>query len=130
MRQGLPFLLLALSFAMSCVHADEGSSDPATARQAEPEQRLSGSELQRKEPSDQLRAAVTDADANAERAQLAQLRRENQQLRMQLEHVQPQQMRWLNDQQQWFAVGGGVGVLGFLLGVLTTRSRRRRQWLN
>ncbi|MBA1277774.1 MULTISPECIES: hypothetical protein [Pseudomonadaceae] len=124
MRQGLPSLLLALSFAISCVHADEGSPDPTAARQAGLEQRLSENELQRNEPSNG--PGITDA----ERAQLAQLRRENQQLRLQLQHGQPQQKRWLNDQQQWFAVGGGVGVLGFLLGVLTTRGRRRRQWLN
>ena len=50
---------------------------------------------------------------------------------MQLEQEQAKaQPQLLNDQQQWFAVGGGVGVLGFLLGVLTTRGRRRRQWLN
>ncbi len=123
MRQGLPSLLLALSFAMSYVHADEGSSDPAAARQTGLEQHLPEDERQRREPSDGPGITVTDA-------QLAQLRRENQQLRMQLQRVQPQQTRWLNDQQQWFAVGGGVGVLGFLLGVLTTRGRRRRQWLN
>ncbi|MCQ4287842.1 hypothetical protein NA647_10410 [Pseudomonas stutzeri] len=126
MRQGLPFLLLALSFAMSYVHADEGSSDPAAARPAGLEQRLPEDDLQRGEASDDSGITFTDA----ERAQLAQLRRQNQQLRTQLQRVQPQQTRWLNDQQQWFAIGGGVGVLGFLLGVLTTRGRRRRQWLN
>ena len=69
--------------------------------------------------------------ANAERAQLAHLRKENHRLRMQLQQGQStEQPPLLNDQQQWFAVGGGVGVLGFLLGVLTTRGRRRRQWLN
>lgn len=126
MRQGLPSLLLALSFAMSYVHADEGSSDPSAARPAGLEQRLIEDELQRSEPSAGSGMTVTDA----ERAQLAQLRRENGQLRLQLQQAQPQQTRWLNDQQQWFAVGGGVGMLGFLLGVLTTRGRRRRQWLN
>lgn len=122
MRQGLPFLLLTLSFAMSYVHADEGSPDRTAARQAGLEQTLSENELQRKELSDD--PGITDA----ERAQLTQLRRENRQLRLQL--AQPQQTPWLNDQQQWFAIGGGVGVLGFLLGVLITRGRRRRQWLN
>ena len=35
----------------------------------------------------------------------------------------------LNEQQQWFAVGGAAGVTSFLLGLLVTRGRRRRQWL-
>ena len=67
------------------------------------------------------------------RDRLVRLRQENKRLRMQLEQEQAKaqpQPQLLNEQQQWFAVGGGVGVLGFLLGVLTTRGRRRRQWLN
>jgi len=77
-----------------------------------------------------LKEDLSAADT-AGQAQLARLRQENQRLRMQLEQEQIEaQPQLLNDQQQWFAVGGGVGVLGFLLGVLTTRGRRRRQWLN
>jgi hypothetical protein len=126
MRQGSLFLLMTLSFAMP-VHAEEDTTDPAAERQTELEQRLSENGLQREHLNSRLDTAITDA----ERAQLAQLRRENQRLRMQLQQGQPKvQPQLLNDQQQWFAVGGGVGVLGFLLGVLTTRGRRRRQWLN
>ena len=78
-----------------------------------------------------LSTGLDTAIADAERAQLSHLRQENHRLRMQLQQGQPKlQPPLLNDQQQWFAVGGGVGVLGFLLGVLTTRGRRRRQWLN
>jgi len=36
----------------------------------------------------------------------------------------------LSEEQKWFAVGGSVGVASFLLGLLVTRGRRRRQWLN
>ena len=127
MRQGSLSLLLIASFAMPLVHAEEGTTDPTTERRTELEQRLSENELRREELSGSLDIAVTDA----ERAQLARLRQENHRLRMQLQQAQPKaQPQLLNDQQQWFAVGGGVGVLGFLLGVLTTRGRRRRQWLN
>lgn len=127
MRQGSLSLLLIMSFAMLSVHAEEGTTDPTTERRTELEQRLSENELRREKLSGSLDIAVTDA----ERAQLASLRQENHRLRMQLQQAQPKaQPQLLNDQQQWFAVGGGVGVLGFLLGVLTTRGRRRRQWLN
>ncbi|NKQ11739.1 hypothetical protein [Pseudomonas sp. SST3] len=126
MRQGSLSLLLIASFAMPLVHAEEGTTDPTTERRTELEQRLSENELRREELSGSL-GTVTDA----ERTQLAQLTQENHRLRMQLQQAQPNaQPQLLNDQQQWFAVGGGVGVLGFLLGVLTTRGRRRRQWLN
>ncbi|HCJ27928.1 MAG TPA: hypothetical protein DHV63_01160 [Pseudomonas sp.] len=127
MRQGSLFLLFALSFAIPFAHAEQGTTDPTTERQAELEQRLSANEQRREELNDSVGATGTDA----ERAQLAHLRQENHRLRMQLQQGQPKaQPHLLNDQQQWFAVGGGVGVLGFLLGVLTTRGRRRRQWLN
>ncbi len=130
MRQGSLTLLLFLSVAMPLVNAEEGPIDPSAERpQVELEERLSDNELQPEAPNDSLSMAITDA----ERAQLAHLRQENHRLRMQLQQVQPKaqpQPQLLNDQQQWFAVGGGVGVLGFLLGVLTTRGRRRRQWLN
>lgn len=126
MRQGSLSLLLIVSFAMPAVHAEEGTTVPTTERRTELEQRLSENQLQREALASSL-GTVTDA----ERKQLAQLTQENHRLRMQLQQAQPNaQPQLLNDQQQWFAVGGGVGVLGFLLGVLTTRGRRRRQWLN
>ncbi|MCQ4311599.1 hypothetical protein NAV33_06785 [Pseudomonas stutzeri] len=127
MRQGSLSLLLALSLFTPLLHAEEGAADPLTERQAELEQPLIEDERQREELNDNLDTAATDA----EQAQLAQLIQENRHLRMQLQQEQSKaQPQLLNDQQQWFAVGGGVGVLGFLLGVLTTRGRRRRQWLN
>ena len=132
MRQGSLSLLFVLSVAMPLANAEEGAIDSSTEQQqVELEERQSDNALQPEAPNDSLSTAITDA----ERAQLAHLRQENHRLRMQLQQAQPKaqpqpQTRLLNDQQQWFAVGGGVGVLGFLLGVLTTRARRRRQWLN
>lgn len=125
MRQGQLSLLVILSIAMPFVHAEEGITVPVTEQTTEVMQPPPDSSLQ------QEKANADIAIVNAERAQLAHLRKENHRLRMQLQQGQSTvQPPVLNDQQQWFAVGGGVGVLGFLLGVLTTRGRRRRQWLN
>lgn len=127
MRQGPLLLLLILSLSTPLLQADEAVNEPVLDRQAQLEQRLSENLEQRNALKDDLEAAASAAG----RAQLTRLRQENQRLRMQLEQGQSKvQPQLLNDQQQWFAVGGGVGVLGFLLGVLTTRGRRRRQWLN
>jgi hypothetical protein len=126
MRQGSLSLLLALSLSTPLLHAEEGAADPLT-EQAELEQPLLENERPREELNDSLGTAATDA----EQTQLTQLSQENRRLRMQLQQEQSKaQPQLLSDQQQWFAVGGGVGVLGFLLGVLTARGRRRRQWLN
>ena len=52
-------------------------------------------------------------------------------MRLQLQAEQTKELpAMLNEQQQWFAVGGAVGVISFTLGLLVTRGRRRRQWLN
>jgi ElaB/YqjD/DUF883 family membrane-anchored ribosome-binding protein len=129
MRQGLLCLPLVLMLATPSLQAEEALIEQIPDRQAELEDSLSENLQQREALNDNLEAKASAAG----QAQLARLRQENQRLRMQLEQVQLQpqaQPQLLNDQQQWFAVGGGVGVLGFLLGVLTTRGRRRRQWLN
>ncbi len=128
MRQGPLFLLLFLNLATSLAQAEETITAP-TERQTELESRLSDNQRQR----ETLKQLPDVAASPAGQAQLAGLRQENQRLRMQLQQEQLKQQaqpQLLSDQQQWFAVGGGVGVLGFLLGVLTTRGRRRRQWLN
>jgi len=128
MRQGSLSLLLVLCLASPLLHAQEETAVPAE-RQLEPGQPSVVNEPQRAEPGS------SDQALNADQMQLAQLRQENRRLRMQLHEEQAKiqtqsQPQLLNEQQQWFAIGGGVGVLGFLLGVLSTRSRRRRQWLN
>jgi hypothetical protein len=127
MRQGPLSLLLILCFSTPLLQADQTPIEPIQERQAELEQRLSDNQDQR----DAIKEDPEAVASAAGQAQLARLRQENQRLRVQLEQEQSKaQPQLLNDQQQWFAVGGGVGVLGFLLGVLTTRGRRRRQWLN
>lgn len=129
MRQGLLSLPLVLMLASPLLHAEDALIEQAPDRQAELENRLSEN-LQQRET---LKESPEVTASAAGQAQLARLRQENQRLRLQLEELQSRAEpvpQLLNDDQQWFAVGGGVGVLGFLLGVLTTRGRRRRQWLN
>ncbi|WP_417791734.1 hypothetical protein [Stutzerimonas xanthomarina] len=129
MRLSSLSLLLVLGLATPSLQAEKAPIEPPAERQVELEHRLSENQQQREAIRENLDAAASAAG----QAQLLRLRQENQRLRLQLEQEQAQtqvQLPLLNDQQQWFAVGGGVGVLGFLLGVLTTRGRRRRQWLN
>jgi len=92
------------------------------------EQRLAESERLRGELSAQLEGS----QAEQENAQLARLRQDNQRLKLQLKAAQAQQPeRLLSEQQQWFAIGGAVAILGFILGVLARGKRRsRREWAN
>lgn len=129
MRQGLLCLPLVFMLASPLLQAQDAPIAQTADRQAELEDRLSENLHQR-----ETLKGNPDVTASAEgQAQLARLRQENRRLRLQLEALQARtqsEPQLLNNDQQWFAVGGGVGVLGFLLGVLTTRGRRRRQWLN
>ena len=92
------------------------------------EQRLAESERLRGELSAQLEGS----QAEQENAQLTRLRQDNQRLKLQLKAAQAQQpQRFLGEQQQWFAVGGAVAILGFVLGMLARGKRRsRREWAN
>ncbi|MHB0849737.1 hypothetical protein [Stutzerimonas nitrititolerans] len=118
MRQGSLSVLFALCLLAPALQAQEPDSQPAPEPEATPQQRLEV-------------APPQDAVTRETSAQLIQLREENQRLKALLQQQQANAAApLLNDQQQWFAVGGGVGVLGFLFGVLATRGRRRRQWLN
>ena len=92
------------------------------------EQRLAESERLRGELSAQLEGN----QAEQENAQLTRLRQDNQRLKLQLKAAQAQQPeRFLGEQQQWFAVGGAVAILGFILGMLARGKRRsRREWAN
>ena len=92
------------------------------------EQRLAESERLRGELSAQLEGS----QAEQENAQLTRLRQDNQRLKLQLKAAQAQQPeRFLGEQQQWFAVGGAVAILGFVLGMLARGKRRsRREWAN
>jgi molecular chaperone DnaK (HSP70) len=76
---------------------------------------------------------VLDFDIEATRASLARLRQENQRLKLQLQASQQAPAApapLLGDDQQWFVTGAAVGVISFILGLLLTRGRRRREWLN
>jgi ElaB/YqjD/DUF883 family membrane-anchored ribosome-binding protein len=126
MRHATLSLLVALSLSAPLLHAQEDA--PPTLEPVPPA-------VQPAAETEQPASAPTPPRANDEReqatAQLARLRQENQRLRSQLqEELTKAPSALLTDEQQWFAVGGGVGVLGFLLGVLVSRGRRRRQWLN
>ena len=92
------------------------------------EQRLAESERLRGELSAQLEGS----QAEQENAQLARLRQDNQRLKLQLKAAQAQPPeRLLSEQQEWFALGGGVAFLGFILGMLARGKRRaRREWAN
>ena len=88
------------------------------------EQRLAESERLRGELSAQLEGS----QAEQENAQLTRLRQDNQRLKLQLKAAQAQQPeRFLGEQQQWFAVGGAVAILGFILGMLARGKRQSRR---
>lgn len=126
MRHATLSLLVALSLSAPLLHAQEDA--PPTLEPAAPAvQPVTEAEPPASTPV-QPRASDEREQATA---QLARLRQENQRLRAQLqEELSRTPPALLTDEQQWFAVGGGVGVLGFLVGVLVSRGRRRRQWLN
>lgn len=116
-----PFsLLLVLSLFAPSASAQETSEAVPAASAAD--QQLSASES----PADS-----SPLDADSALTLLKRLRQENQRLRLQLQEAQAQApLPLLDVEQQWFAVGGAVGATSFLLGLLVTRGRRRRQWLN
>lgn len=121
MRQGPLSLLLALSLLAPALHAQEEPASPAPST----EQAAADAEEYA------APAAQPAADSEAVQGLLLRLREENQRLRLQLQAEQAKATPMLlTEQQQWFAVGGGVGVVSFILGLLVTRSRRRRQWIN
>ncbi len=134
MRPGPLILLLTLSLP-AAVQAEQSPPQPPampeSAAQAQIdslEQRLAISEEQR----DAMAAELQANDGERENAQLQRLRQENQRLKLQLKKAQaqaPQQL--VSEQQRWFAIGAGAGLLGVIIGALLRGSRRsRREWLN
>lgn len=131
MRPGPLILLLALSLP-AAVQAEQSPPEAqVSAAQAQIdslEQRLAISEEQR----DAMAAELQANDGERENAQLQHLRQENQRLKLQLKKAQaqaPQQL--ISEQQRWFAIGAGAGLLGVIIGALLRGSRRsRREWLN
>jgi SH3 domain protein len=133
MRPGPLFLLLTLCLPVAAL-AEENPPQPlaeATSMQAqvdELEQRLALSEEQR----EALSAELQTNTGERETVQLQRLRQENQRLKLQLKKVQasaPQPL--VSEQQMWFAIGAGAGLLGVIIGALLRRGRRSRsEWLN
>ena len=92
------------------------------------EQRLAESERLRSELNSQLESGLAEQG----NAQVARLNQDNQRLKLQLKAAQARQpARLLNEQQLWFAIGGGVALLAFMLGALARGVRKsRRDWMS
>ncbi|KSW26718.1 MULTISPECIES: hypothetical protein [unclassified Pseudomonas] len=134
-RRHLLPLLFCLSLPLAA-HGEEPATDPgagptpsatpapASDDLAQLQQRLDESEKQRTDLAAQLQGA--------ESAVVGRLRQENQRLKLQLRELQAQQPpRLLSDEQTWFATGGAVALVAFVLGALSRgRRRRRREWIN
>lgn len=135
MRQPSLCLLLVLTLASPLLHAQQ---EPSSTRfeQHEHDQPNQTAPVPVSAAAVTTEASARNESLSEEQIQLAQLRQENRRLRMQLHQEQARASeprtaaQLLTEEQQWFAIGGGVGILGFLLGVLATRGGRRRQWLN
>lgn len=134
MRPGPLSLLVAVLLLPAYLHAEE-SPPPAAAAATNAEaqldaleQRLAASEQQREALSAELQAN----NGEHENAQVQRLRQENQRLKLQLKEARAAApARLLSDQQTWFAVGAGAGLLGVLVGALLRGNRRtRREWIN
>lgn len=133
MRPGPLFLLLTLCLP-AAVQAEESPTPPlaeATSAQSqidELEERLAFSEAQREALSSELQNSVGERET----VQLQRLRQENQRLKLQLKKTQastPQPL--ISEQQTWFAIGAGAGLLGVIIGAVLRRGRRSRsEWLN
>lgn len=129
-------LLFAVLLLPLYLHAEQSppTQPPAAATETAEqqidalEQRLTASEQER----DVLNAELQASTGERETAQLQRLRQENQRLKLQLKEAQssaPQGL--LSEQQMWFAVGAGAGLLGVLIGAMLRGSRRsRREWIN
>lgn len=128
MRHATLSLLVALCLSAP-LYAQEAA--PPAAEPAAPTEQPTPAAATTEPPSTETAERRAAGERDQANAQLTRLRQENQRLRAQLQEEQAKlPPALLTDQQQWFAVGGGVGVLGFLAGVLVSRGRRRRQWLN
>lgn len=133
MRPGPLFLLLTLCLPVAA-QAEESPTPPlaeATSAQTqidELEERLALSEAQREALSSELQSSASERET----VQLQRLRQDNQRLKLQLKKAQasaPQPL--VSEQQMWFAIGAGAGLLGVIVGALLRRGRRSRsEWLN
>jgi SH3 domain protein len=76
--------------------------------------------------------ALVEELQNAENAQLQRLRQDNQRLKLELKQAQANSPAPLiSEQQMWFAIGAGAGLLGVIVGAMLRRGRRKSsEWLN
>ncbi|MED5607218.1 translation initiation factor 2 (IF-2, GTPase) [Pseudomonas sp. JH-2] len=124
--------LLPLLFCLSLPLAALGEEPTATTPGATPASDDLAQLQQRLDESEKLRADLAAQLQGAESAVVGRLRQENQRLKLQLRELQAQQPpRLLSDEQTWFATGGAVALVAFVLGALSRgRRRRRREWIN
>ncbi|MBP8203979.1 MAG: translation initiation factor 2 [Pseudomonas sp.] len=133
MRLGQLFLVFTLCLP-ALTQAEESPAQPvvdATSAQAQIdqlEQRLALSEEQRTALSSELQSSANERET----VQVQRLRQENQRLKLQLKKVQASApLPLISEQQLWFAIGAGAGLLGVIIGALLRSARRsRREWLN
>jgi SH3 domain protein len=92
------------------------------------EQRLAISEQQR----EALGAELQSSASERETVQLQRLRQDNQRLKLELKKAQSSiAPAFISEQQMWFAIGAGAGLLGVIIGALLRRGRRSKsEWLN
>ncbi|MFZ3185627.1 MAG: hypothetical protein WA173_15960 [Pseudomonas sp.] len=138
MRTASRALVSALAFTVLSVQAEVTTVPVTSVVNAEVaslngqldqlEQRLAESERLRSELASQLESGFADQG----NAQLSRLNQDNQRLKLQLKAAQAQQpAKLLSEQQLWFAIGGGVALLAFILGALARGVRKsRRDWMS
>ena len=116
------------SVSLPLLQTSSGTPQPSTTPNVELQQQLKLMQAER----DQLQAQLQEQNQLQESAQVSRLRQENQRLKLQLKKVQasaPQPL--VSEQQMWFAIGAGAGLLGVIIGAVLRRGRRSRsEWLN
>ncbi|MBX9762056.1 MAG: translation initiation factor 2 [Pseudomonadaceae bacterium] len=135
MRAAPLFLLLSLCTA-PLAFAEEVPPQPlaeVTSMQAqidELEQRLAISEQQREALGAELQSSASERE-NVQLQRL-RLRQDNQRLKLELKKAQSSiAPAFISEQQMWFAIGAGAGLLGVIIGALLRRGRRSQsEWLN
>lgn len=134
MRRASQALLAALLLISAATRA-EVSALPASpevvslqAQLDQLEQRLAESERLRGELTRQPAAGVSEQDS----PQLSRLKQDNQRLKLQLKMLQAQQPGpLLSEKQLWFALGGSLALLSFIVGFFARGARKqRRDWLS
>ena len=94
------------------------------------EQRLAISEQQREALGAELQSSASERE-NVQLQRL-RLRQDNQRLKLELKKAQSSiAPAFISEQQMWFAIGAGAGLVGVIIGALLRRGRRSQsEWLN